>query len=398
MPLHLVRYFGYFLVALAIITFVAWVTSPDPEYNPATFEDDPFEQTIAETSDAITLAQYQNAEGETVTLLIEAYDGNLVQGVDLADLGAPRTEDPFAVLAAADSAQLQSPLSEEFPRQSVDVSRLLPAGPSGNQHLGIGTNFPEHAEEAQSESVFNFPKFGTATPARTSVSAPAGGLLDYEVELCMRFDRPITSTADFDAAIKGVFLCADFTDRIKLLQIADLDNLDSGYGFSDAKSGQGFFPTGPLLVVPTDWKSFVADIRMMTHLNDEPRQDARGGEMILDFRALSEKVLADMGTARFFYQDDFFKLAPNARIEQNMAIMSGTSEGVIFTAPQRHDYIEILLGYIFNGGPLSGQALTDFAINQFIDSERSSGHFLKPGDRVIYQASSLGDISVEITP
>ena len=120
--------------------------------------------------------------------------------------------------------------------------------------------------------------------------------------------------------------------------------------------------------------------------------------MILDFRAVSEKVLADMVTARFFYQDDFFKLAPNARIEQNMAIMSGTSEGVIFTAPQRHDYIEILLGYIFNGGPLSGQALTDFAINQFIDSERSSGHFLKPGDRVIYQASSLGDISVEITP
>ncbi|MEO0883001.1 MAG: fumarylacetoacetate hydrolase family protein [Pseudomonadota bacterium] len=391
------RYFRIVFLLFCGVTFLAWLTSPDPKFNPASFEDAPFEQILADPSEAITLAQYLDPNGETVTILVVDHDGDTVRGIDLSDLGAPRTSDPFIALAAVDRTDIQTATSRPFARRQVDVSTLLPSGPTGDEHLGIGTNFPEHAKEAQSESVFNFPKFGTATPARTSVVASEGGLLDYEVELCMRFDRPISSIEDFDAAVKGVFLCADFTDRIKLLKLADPDNLDSGHGFSDAKSGVGFFPTGSFLVIPNDWASFIAETRMMTHLNGEARQDARGGEMILDFRALTEKVLDDMDRARFSYQDVFYKLAPNARIEQDMTLMSGTSEGVIFTVPQRHDYIEILIGYVLKGGPLSGKDVMDFAVDAFIQNESISGHFLQPGDMVTFQASGLGDIRVEIT-
>ena len=398
MPSKIGRYFGSGVLLVCGITFLAWLTSPDPKFNPASFEDAPFEQVLVDPADALTLAQYFDQNGEIVTVVVVNYDGETVEGIDLADFGAPRASDPLVALAAVETAIIQTAALEQHERQKVDVSVLLPSGPNGEQHLGIGTNFPEHAEEAQSESVFNFPKFGTATPARTSVIAPEGGLLDYEVELCMRFDRPISSIADFDAAVKGIFLCADFTDRIKLLKLADPDNLDSGYGFSDAKSGAGFFPTGPFLVVPNDWSTFVAETRMMTHLNNEARQDARGEEMILDFRALTEKVLGDMEQARFSYQDGLYKLAPNARIEQDMTLMSGTSEGVIFTTPQRHDYIEIVIGYALNGGPLSGKDFMDFAVGAFIRSEIASGHFLQPGDVVTYQASGLGDIRVEIMP
>ena len=398
MFLRVARYFGIILLVISALTFIAWVTSPDPKFNVASFEDAPLETSLADPADAITLAQFVDPDGETVTLFVQAFNGDTVRGIDLADLGAPQTSDPFAALSAMDRPQLQAAVAQMSEQVTVRIEDLLPIGPSGRQHLGIGTNFPEHAEEAQSGSVFNFPKFGTATSARTSVSAPTGGLLDYEVELCMRFDRPIASVQDFDNAVKGIFICADFTDRIKLLELADFDNLDSGFGFSDAKSGPGFFPTGPFLVIPNDWASFIANTRMMTHLNGEPRQDARGGEMILDFRALTEKVLADMDEARFFYQDEFYTLAPNAQIEEDMALMSGTSEGVIFTTPQRHDYIEIVLKYALKGGPLSGQGLMDVAIPHFIDNERASGHFLKPGDVVRYRASDLGDIEVEIAP
>ncbi|MEM9572969.1 MAG: fumarylacetoacetate hydrolase family protein [Pseudomonadota bacterium] len=391
------RYFGIVFLLFCGVTFLAWLTSPDPKFNPASFEDAPFDQALVDPAEAITLAQYLDPNGETVTIMVVDYDGETVHGIDLADLGAPRSSDPFIALAAIDGTDIQAAISQQLETRQVEVSDLLPSGPTGDEHLGIGTNFPEHAEEAQSESVFNFPKFGTATPARTSVVAPEGGLLDYEVELCMRFDRSISSIEDFDAAVKGVFLCADFTDRIKLLKLADPDDLDSGYGFSDAKSGVGFFPTGPFLVVPNDWLSFIAETRMMTHLNGEPRQDARGEEMILDFRALTEKVLGDMDRARFSYQDAFYKLAPNARIEQDMTLMSGTSEGVIFTTPQRHDYIEIVIGYVLKGGPFSGKDLMDFAVEAFIQSESASGHFLQPGDVVTYRASGLGDIRVEIT-
>ena len=78
--------------------------------------------------------------------------------------------------------------------------------------------------------------------------------------------------------------------------------------------------------------------------------------------------------------------------------MSGTSEGVIFTPPQRHDYIEIVIAYALRGGPLSGQDLLNFAIDAFIENERRSGHFLQPGDVVTYEASGLGKIVVDIAP
>ena len=193
-----------------------------------------------------------------------------------------------------------------------------------------------------------------------------------------------------------MFLCADFTDRIALIKLADPDNLDSGYGFSDAKSGPGFFPTGPFLVVPKDWDAFVAATRMTTRVNDSARQDARGGEMTLNFRDLAARALKEMSERRFYYDGAYFKLAPEARINRDMALMSGTSEGVIFTPPQRHDYIEIALSYALSGAWLSGQALREYALNAFIENEVSSGHFLQPGDEVHYQASYLGDIVVAV--
>ncbi|MEO1041641.1 MAG: fumarylacetoacetate hydrolase family protein [Pseudomonadota bacterium] len=391
------RLLGLAFVAVGATLLITWATSDDPKFNPASFEDAPFAQSIASPDVATTLAQYRAGDGTVVTLLVERQEGDHVIGIDLSDLGAASLVDPFAVLASLDESQLRDAMMGPFDRQTVKIADLLPTGSLGSRHLGIGTNFPEHAEESNSSSVFNFPKFGTATPARTTVSAAKGGLLDYEVELCMRFDRAIATLDDFDAAVKGVFLCADFTDRIAILELADPDNLDSGYGFSDAKSGPGFFPTGPFLVIPYDWSAFIDETRMMTHHNGVARQDARGEEMTLDFRQLTEKVLADMEEPRFFYDGAFYKLAPSGQIDQDMTLMSGTSEGVIFTAPARHDYIEMALAYAMAGGPWSDKDLMDIAIPVFVENEVASGHFLQPGDTVRYQASNLGDIVVEIT-
>lgn len=221
-------------------------------------------------------------------------------------------------------------------------------------------------------------------------------MLDYEVELCLRFDRDIASLEDFEAATKGVFLCGDFTNRNSLVELADPDNLDSGSGFSDAKSGVGHFPTGPFLVIPKDWESFVDDVRMTTSLNLEPCQDARGGEMTLNLRDLVEKALADMSEPRFLFQDNYNLLAPNSEIETNMALMSGTSEGVIFTTPTRGDVIASLVAYVGAGGPLSRAGLMETAKATFIDGELASGHFLQPGDRVRHSSSVLGSIEVDI--
>ena len=287
--------------------------------------------------------------GSVRTLLVTNFDADSVSAIDLKSVGGAESTNPFEVFASFTEQELAGLVNDESLSQSFAFSALVSVAGNADRHLAIGTNFPEHAEEAQSDSVFNFPKFGVATPARTSVDWIEGGLLDYEVELCLRFDRPIQSLEDFDAASKGFFLCGDFTERATLLRLIDTDNLDSGTGFSDGKSGPGFFPSGALLVIPHDWQSFITNERMTTAMNGEPRQDARGGEMIYDFRALTSKVLSDMDKPRFLFKEEYVKLAPSNQIDRDMILMSGTSEGVIFTTPTRADFINALFTYIRNG-------------------------------------------------
>jgi hypothetical protein len=76
--------------------------------------------------------------------------------------------------------------------------------------------------------------------------------------------------------------------------------------------------------------------------------------------------------------------------------MSGTAEGVIFTAPARHDYAEMALAYVLSGGPLSGKSFVEIGIPIFLENEIAGVHFLQPGDYVIYRSSHMGDIKVEI--
>ncbi|OAO00047.1 hypothetical protein A8B75_19110 [Sphingomonadales bacterium EhC05] len=380
-----------------VILVIAWATSPDPKFNPASFEDKQLVDSVAPLKQAKTLAQFVGEDGSVRTLLVTGFRSDTVTGVDLTEFGGDGGANPFAALASV--SNLPSTLEEvaEFPSSEVTFDRLLPSGSSGNRHIGSGTNFPEHAEESNSESVFGFPKFGLATPARTTVRRPEGILLDYEVEFCVRFDRDIASLEDFDVAVKGVFLCGDFTNRNAIVELADPDNLDSGSGFSDAKSGPGFFPTGPFLVIPNNLNAFVSDLRMTTTLNGEPRQDARGGEMTLNFRQLVEKSLNDMSERRFVYRDGREFLAEGKTISADMSLMSGTAEGVIFTGPTRADYIEMIATYVAAGGPLSGSSVDDIGKATFIQNELASGHFLQPDDRVRHGSSYLGNIEVLVT-
>ncbi|MEH6827729.1 fumarylacetoacetate hydrolase family protein [Parasphingorhabdus sp.] len=390
------RYLGIFAMLIIAILVVAWATSPDPKLNPASFEAEPLTAAIAPLDEAITLAQYKGSNGETITLQVLGFAGETVTGVDLAELGAKQSDDPFATLASANSAPITAATISNYPTIDIAITDLLSSGTNGAQHIGTGTNFPEHAAESNSQSVFQFPKFGPATPARTRVQAKAGILLDYEVETCMRFDRDIASPADFDAAVKGLFLCGDFTNRNALVNLADPDNLDSGYGFSDAKSGPDSFPTGPFLVIPKDWSAFTKKLRMTTSVNGQPRQDARGQEMTLDFRQLTEKALGDMSRPRFLNQDAFYLLAKDKRISTSSTLMSGTSEGVIFTPPTRGDIIEAMLHYVSLGGPFSDTDFLDTVRKTFIENEVDSGHFLQPGDNVRHGSNFLGDIEVKV--
>lgn len=389
----ILRVAGAILLVMLAALAAAWATSPDPRGNPASFEAEPLNSGIAPLDQAVTLAQRRRTDGNLATYLVIALADERVQAIDLADLGAARVDDPFAALASLKPDDLRPERLASAPILSLALGELLPAAGPGARHVATGTNFAAHAAEAGSTSVFQFPKFGRASPAVTTVRADPDILLDYEVELCLRFDRPVASAADFDAAAKGLFLCGDFTDRATLARLADPDNLDSGNGFSDAKSRTDFFPAGALLVIPRDLAAFVAQERMTTAVNGKPRQDARGGEMTLDFRALAQKALADMDRPRFRYRGTGHRLTPAGTFTGETVLMSGTSEGTIFTPPSRADVIEGVADWIVGGGRLSP---TNAVIERFISNEQATRHYLQPGDQVTFAAASLGTIRVTV--
>ena len=149
--------------------------------------------------------------------------------------------------------------------------------------------------------------------------------------------------------------------------------------------------------MPRDWKAFIAEERMTTRVNGERRQDARGGEMTLDFGALAEKALGDMDRDRFLYDGGYYKLAPQPAITPEMTLMSGTAEGVIFTQPSRGDIIEGGVQWLVTAGWARGVGFIDGIIETFVANELESGHFLQPGDVVEHRSSRMGDIKVDVT-
>ncbi|MEM6857338.1 MAG: hypothetical protein AAF559_05655 [Pseudomonadota bacterium] len=149
---------------LVVGTFLAWVTSPDPRTNPATFEDDPLVEGVAPVDQAVTLAQFTDSAGSVRTILVTDFDESDITGIDLMAFGGTDSPDPFEALAPIDDLPQSFDEVGAYPSTSVPMTDLLPSGSLGDRHIGTGTNFPEHAEEANSGSVFSFPKFGTATP------------------------------------------------------------------------------------------------------------------------------------------------------------------------------------------------------------------------------------------
>lgn len=363
--------------------------------NLASLENEPLVPTLSDPEVALTFAEVLGTHGEKVPLLVTGFSGNDVYGIDLRQLGVPDGMDPFGAYDFIGRDGLIAAFGEASGVKRYSKSGLLPSGGDHDQHVASGTNFPEHAEETDSTLVFNFPKFGTATPSVTDFHQSPVELLDYEVEICVRFDRDVRTVEDFDRALKGFFLCGDFSDRATLARLIDPDNFDSGSGFSDAKSGPEFFPTGPFLVIPADWRTFANDERMTTYVNGEIRQDARGGEMTLDFRELTNKALLDT-EPRFVYQEQQHKLLPGDMVKRGATVMSGTSEGVIFTPPTRCDISAGIWAHILGGGFLAGKPARATVVETFIDREEASGHYLQPGDKVEYSSSRLGTVTIDI--
>ncbi|VUD46012.1 hypothetical protein TDB9533_00738 [Thalassocella blandensis] len=345
--------------------------------------------------DALTFAQTNEDDRRSTILVLDIFE-NRISGVNLSHLNNNYSENIFDVVAGVgweevkEIAKKAKNTKTTFKEEVISIAQLIGVGPSGLSHIAAGTNYPEHGKETgMNNGAFLFPKFSAASGPMGSVSADSGILLDYEAEVCARFDREIRSTDDFESARKGFFLCGDFSDRATLMRNINLKNPYSGDGFPDAKSGIGRFPTGPFLVVPKDWKKFLAHLKFNTLVNNEPRQKVNASDMIKDLKTIVLESLAEGSTRTWLFEQARVHMIQGQVIGTEMAILTGTGDGVVFQEPSQ-DLINQLVAAKNRSQELS-------IINAYIESEIKLDKYLQPDDTVIYTSNFLGKIETKVT-
>jgi len=344
---------------------------------------------LAPIEQAHTFAQVRQGDA-VATLLVLVLGTDKVRAIDLSELSGLYSADAFDVISRFDLPTLDALGRQMQYTQSYPLDRLAGVGPRGLAHIAAGTNYPAHGKEVGMNQAFLFPKLSQATGPRSAIAAAPGMLLDYEVEVCARFDRELRSLADFDAARKGFFLCGDFTDRAALLRNIDLRNPGSGDGFADAKSGRDRFPAGPFLVVPRDWQAFLKDVTIETWVDGEPRQHANAGDMLKDLRAIVKETLDEAPARTWLYAGGRIPMASRAAIGTASAILTGTGDGVIFRLPAPAVLREVMQARNRD------QQLA--LIGKYVAAESAKGGYLQPGQQVRYTSNYLGAIHTTVIP
>ncbi|MFD5090078.1 fumarylacetoacetate hydrolase family protein [Amycolatopsis thailandensis] len=158
-------------------------------------------------------------------------------------------------------------------------AQLGSPSPAPRQIVAIGLNYDAHAAESGFEAPEGLPptftKFVSAlTGPDAEVVLPAGGDVDWEVELVAVIGRTATRVAESDAwdHVAGVTIGQDLSERVTQLA-------GPAPQFSLGKSFPNFAPVGPWLVTPDELANR-DDLALGCAVDGETVQDGRTRELI----------------------------------------------------------------------------------------------------------------------
>lgn len=189
-------------------------------------------------------------------------------------------------VAAGALMKLAEAAARRSPDHALDAITWLPPIPAPEKIICIGVNYPDrNAEYKDGQDAPKYPSVFMRTPRSfvghgTPLVRPrASAQLDYEGEVVLivgKAGRHIAESAALDH-IAAVTLCNEGTIR-DWVRHAKF-NVTQGKNFDATGS------LGPWLVPYTD-ESQIADIRLTTRVNGEPRQNDRTSRLIFGFRYL----------------------------------------------------------------------------------------------------------------
>jgi 2-keto-4-pentenoate hydratase/2-oxohepta-3-ene-1,7-dioic acid hydratase in catechol pathway len=169
---------------------------------------------------------------------------------------------------------------------SDGATLLPPVMPS--KIVCVGRNYADHAKELGNDApaepiIFLKPPTAILAPGGTIVRPSSSQRVDHEAELAIVIGREAKNVkaADWRDYVRG-FTCAnDVTAR-------DLQKKD--VQFTRGKSFDTFCPIGPCIESDLD----VSDLRIVSRVNGETRQDGRTSQMIFSCGVVVEFISAVM--------------------------------------------------------------------------------------------------------
>lgn len=343
----------------------------------------------------LTLAEINNHEGAQTIAVIED-NGQTIKGINLSqDFKSAKPPIEFYTEYGYDKIARHISQATKNDLQRYSYPQLLSPAGTGALHYAAGLNYSKHATEVgQEDQPFTFLK--TVTPTREApIPFDSNRLLDYEIEICARplrtIKQPITDDSEF-----AYFLCGDFTDRAQLLKEIDLDNMQSGRGFSHAKSEPYYFPTGPYLVIPKSRK-LLSNINMTLWLNGQVRQNSNTAQMIWSVKQMTEDIFSSHNTKRPTYSDKEPSWLPDRQIETTSTLLTGTPDGVIMRPPSLWYKISKGTWYVLSGAFFSTPySPREYVVNAYTKDLFKEGTFLEKGDQLTLKADWLGTINLNI--
>jgi 2,4-didehydro-3-deoxy-L-rhamnonate hydrolase len=210
-------------------------------------------------------------------------------GLDVAEAsGGTFASDPQAVYERWDefAAWATAALAgDTVSAREFSPEDLGPPAPLPRQSLAIGLNYRSHADESgfgtPDAAPPVFTKFASClTGPRGTITLPAGGHTDWEVELVAVIGRRGQHVSQDNAwgHVAGLAVGQDLSERISQLA-------GPAPQFSLGKSFAGFGPIGPWLV-STDEFPNPDDLELGCAINGEEVQKARTSDLIFSVPAL----------------------------------------------------------------------------------------------------------------
>ncbi len=187
----------------------------------------------------------------------------------------------------------------EGPETAFTRTQLGSPSPVPRQIVAIGLNYKEHAAESGFEPPDRLPptftKFvSSLTGPDAEVVIPAGGNVDWEVELVAVIGRSASRVPEGDAwaHVAGVSIGQDISERVSQLA-------GPAPQFSLGKSFPNFAPVGPWLVTP-DALPNRDDLGLSSAIDGETMQDGRTRDLIFPVA----KLVAELSLIITLYPGD----------------------------------------------------------------------------------------------